>query len=289
MWDESKHPRDAIGRWTNGKGEADRKKEQEAEKLYNDDWENSEEHLKAMAKNQAKAKNMAKDAHLSGRYQDAYSRFLAEALKIFENYDLDMLRTIESTRSISGDKESPAGALGDRLLINKRTIGNYREFYAESVTNYHNNLAAAIKSAEENLRKAQSRKDSEESGYWEDVIKELEDGINYSRENVLYEQKELECIAAHEMGHIIADQYFGQVRPKLRKKSVMPNVARRKKQMVVDIYNQSLENGEIYMLSRYASTEPAEFFAEAFTMYHMGVEEELPPRIKDMMEEVLRL
>ena len=52
-------------------------------------------------------------------------------------------------------------------------------------------------------------------------------------------------------------------------------------------YKQSKANGDIHKLSRYALKEAPEFFAEAFTMCHME-RENLPPKIEEMMEKVLK-
>ena len=109
-------------------------------------------------------------------------------------------------------------------------------------------------------------------------VVDLTEDLKYSRHNVCYENREVESIVAHETGHIIAEQKFQQL--------TKPYQTGGKAEKVYKVFNQAKQTGDIYKISKYASTNVKEFFAECFTVYELG-EEELPDYIKEMIKEIL--
>lgn len=99
----------------------------------------------------------------------------------------------------------------------------------------------------------------------------------------------IKATVSHEYGHIVADQYFGQI----NKKYANPlfeyndnNKLYQKCKMVRDVYNKAWKTDDIIKLSAYASQDECEFFAEVFSKKYMG--EELPDYIDEMLERVLK-
>jgi SPP1 gp7 family putative phage head morphogenesis protein len=120
-----------------------------------------------------------------------------------------------------------------------------------------------------------------------DEITRLENELKFSRWAIFdsYDDK-VRVAVIHEYGHIIADQYFGQINGK----DANPNYAKDTKlrEMVKkwdDAFIKALQNGDIYNLSRYGRTDAHEFFAECFAAREMG--EKLPDYVESLMKEVL--
>lgn len=120
-----------------------------------------------------------------------------------------------------------------------------------------------------------------------DEITRLENELKFSRWAIFdsYDDK-VRVAVIHEYGHIIADQYFGQINGK----DANPNYTKdtRLREMVKkwdDAFIKSLQNGDIYNLSRYGRTNADEFFAECFAAREMG--EKLPDYVESLMKEVL--
>lgn len=90
-------------------------------------------------------------------------------------------------------------------------------------------------------------------------------------------------VITHEYAHKIADQYFGQLN-----KHAAPDTPENqdKRNLVDNVYNIAMSNGDVEKISYYAAREPAEFLAEAFTAKVMG--ETLPDYISDMIDEVMK-
>ena len=96
----------------------------------------------------------------------------------------------------------------------------------------------------------------------------------------------VEVTVIHEYGHIIADQYFGQINREIAN----PNY--KKDWNVIEMssrweraYLKARKTGDIYNLSQYGNTNVKEFFAECFTAREMN--EKLPDYIEELMKEVL--
>lgn len=80
----------------------------------------------------------------------------------------------------------------------------------------------------------------------------------------------------HEMAHL-TKCFFNKQNEKTGQKI---------EQAIEDLYNESIENGDIYKLTFYASTEPEEFWAEIFTIYYND-KDKLPQNILTKLEDII--
>jgi len=119
---------------------------------------------------------------------------------------------------------------------------------------------------------------------YDKVIKQLEERLKFDRwsESSGIDTKKT---IIHEYGHIIADQYFGQINNKLANPNCYSEEGIKLRKLVNEAYRKAKSTGDIYKISEYASSDDQEFFAETFAMYHLG--EELPEYIRDMVKGVL--
>ena len=123
-------------------------------------------------------------------------------------------------------------------------------------------------------------------------IKRLEEQKKYNCFSVSGSYSDLESIKAtisHEYGHVVADQYFGQVNQSRANKNFDffdSNECWQKCNDVADTYYKAIKNNDIYNISYYASTDRYEFFAECFAKKQMGGT--LPDYINEMLERVLK-
>ena len=118
-------------------------------------------------------------------------------------------------------------------------------------------------------------------------IKKLEEECKYSRWTVSSSHSVAGTIV-HEYGHILADQYFGQInhtRANGHFNFVRDNPLWLQDQYVTDVFNMAKKNGDIQNISMYAATDDGEFFAETFSMHIMG--EPLPDYIEEMVKKVI--
>lgn len=117
----------------------------------------------------------------------------------------------------------------------------------------------------------------------------LEYSLKFNRFGVDYEDLHIRAVITHEYGHIIADQYIGQINkwdanPKFDYNS--NNKLYQLNQKVEKTYRQAIKNNDIYNISKYAAKNSHEFFAETFAIYDIG-REKLPKYIVEMLEEVI--
>ena len=123
-------------------------------------------------------------------------------------------------------------------------------------------------------------------------IKRLEEQKKYNCFSISGSYSDLESIKAtisHEYGHVVADQYFGQVNQSRANKNFDffdSNECWQKCNYVADTYYKAIKNNDIYNISYYASTDRYEFFAECFAKKQMGGT--LPDYINEMLERVLK-
>ena len=136
-----------------------------------------------------------------------------------------------------------------------------------------------LKDWEKSLREYQLTGDMLKIDSVEDVINEIKENAKYIRHNVSYPGMEVRSVVTHEYGHELT-------KSSLWDSPIGPEDVV-KKQLVEDTLKKAIENGDIYKISMYSKSSPAEFFAESFTVQEMGVEP-LPTYIKDMIKEVLK-
>lgn len=115
----------------------------------------------------------------------------------------------------------------------------------------------------------------------------LQKKLMYTRWGVsdLYPDK-VAITVTHEYGHIIADQYFGQINGERANPSLSLNWSLNQvKKDWESVYMTACQNGDSFKVSKYGSTNSKEFFAECFAMRECG--EELPDYIESMMKGIL--
>lgn len=92
---------------------------------------------------------------------------------------------------------------------------------------------------------------------------------------------------AHEYGHIIADQYFGQINYGRADAILQGMDATTMANKVEGVFSQAKKTGDIYSLSKYGAHNSHEFFAESFCAYDRG--EKLPDYIEQMVKDVIAI
>ena len=120
-------------------------------------------------------------------------------------------------------------------------------------------------------------------------VERMEDSLKYKRWTVhqgIEDRKEaVKSVVSHEYGHIIADQYFGQISGVKANANWSSPEAVDFRRRWSEAFTKAKESGDIYNLSQYASTNSYEFFAESFAAREMG--EKLPDYVESLMKEVL--
>ena len=113
-----------------------------------------------------------------------------------------------------------------------------------------------------------------------------EEAVKFDRWTVAYENDGLSTSIYHELGHVVADQYFGMLNGKRflvdGKAKISPE---RGQEIIRQAYRECKSNGEIYKISKYGAENVHEFFAESFAMY-IAEEEELPSTVARMFKEL---
>lgn len=120
----------------------------------------------------------------------------------------------------------------------------------------------------------------------EKAIKQMQEEAKYTRWSV--GDGDVRATITHEYGHILADQYIGQINGARANPNFgygRDNPLSKACSKVRATYTKAKKQGDIFNISMYANTDEWEFFAETFTMYVKG--EKLPTYITDMLEEVL--
>lgn len=150
----------------------------------------------------------------------------------------------------------------------EKTLSEYNEL----IEKYSGERYKGIKEAEKYVKRLRT------------AVKELEEELKYDRWSVSSVYG-LEGTIIHEYGHVIADQYFGQINGKRANNNYFSEAVREQNEYVGGIFSKAKGNGDIYKISAYAATDKCEFFAETFAMYDKG--EKLPDYIKEMIEVIL--
>lgn len=171
-----------------------------------------------------------------------------------------------------------------RLTINGKSLGKVLD---DGLKNFGLNQKAD-REAVERLKDALNGKISKSfREHIERDIARLENNLKFKRwgVNETYENH-VKVVTIHEYGHILADQYFGQINDERANPNLKTNWSIRGMQTKwKDAYNKAKQTGDIYNLSQYGATNEREFFAESFAAYEMG--EKLPDYIESLLKEVL--
>lgn len=156
----------------------------------------------------------------------------------------------------------------------KPTIGKIEQT-AESLKAMYNKRLEEYKKAIEKYPTMKSQ--------YNKVIKQLEESLKYKRWTV--GDNEIKATITHEYGHIIADQYCGQISSIRANPKAFEKEAVDMRELISQTYEKAKKNGDIYNISQYGASDKYEFFAETFTAHHLG--EKLPNYIEDMLKGVL--
>lgn len=229
---------------------------------------------------------------------------------VYNNYkdsDIDKIKNVEvmNVTFDTLDELQSKYPLNNEIFVRNKTISN-----AAANGNYQ-----GININTSHFNKA-SRKALVGDDWIEDLNKQIEDlkqylgNMKYKQKPIengirrLEQQKKFKCYSisgsyadlesikatiAHEYGHVIADQYFGQINKFKANKNFDyfdSNECWQKCRDVASTYNEALRNNDIYDISYYASTDQYEFFAECFAKKQMGGI--LPDYINEMLERVLK-
>ena len=108
--------------------------------------------------------------------------------------------------------------------------------------------------------------------------------LKCSRFDVVDPTNPIGSTIAHEYGHVLADQYFGQINGAAACINAGSPACREARELVRETYRKAMENGDAYRLSEYSTTNEHEFLAESFASFWIG--EKQPDYIFDMVKAV---
>lgn len=193
---------------------------------------------------------------------------------IIKEYGLKKLH-LEKTKDLANGVMASANA--QIVNIGKRIIRNPNAAYRLCVEDYANNSTNKI-SEYERLYNESSGSEKEK---YKQALEQAKEKSKFSRHNAIYKGEEVKSVITHEMGHVIAGQTFGFV------DGLTYRARNEKQQKLVDCFNESKANGDIYKISAYGASDPNEFFAECFAVLKMG-KEKLPNNIEKKIKELLK-
>lgn len=258
-------------------------------------------------------KNESKDAKIKTNQSSKWKDFktMDEAKEyVYNNYkdsDIDKIRNVESINATFKqlDELQNQYPLNNEIFVRNKTMssaaaqGNYQGI---SINTAHFNKANRTALVDDDWIKDCDKQIEDLKQYLgnmkykqkpiEKGIKRLEEQRKYNCFSISGSYSDLESIKAtisHEYGHVVADQYFGQVNQSRANKNFDffdSNECWQKCNDVADTYYKAIKNNDIYNISYYASTDRYEFFAECFAKKQMGGT--LPDYINEMLERVLK-
>lgn len=203
-----------------------------------------------------------------------------EALTMLtENYPINQLKEISQIRR----GRAIMSANFQTLNINNKQLGKALDDKAETFSQIQEQTRNSIKSIKEHWEGKKMPVSIQNS------IKKMENSLKYERYGVdeTYESHadKMKAVVSHEYGHIIADQYFGQINRIRANPNYYEPEVRDIEHRWNEAFKKAKDNGDIYKLSQYSSTNADEFFAESFAARVMG--EKLPDYVEEIMKEVL--
>lgn len=220
--------------------------------------------------------HFADDVSYSGLSVKNANTINEELTRIFNEYDLRRLEEIKT-----GKGKAVMSANWRTLHINPRNLG-------KALDDSHINFLANQQYYKDSIALMESRwVGKKKPASIEKQIEKLKNKLLFTRFGVpeMYPNHIAVCVD-HEFGHVIADQYFGQINDSRVSPAYSLNWSYRAKSNKVDsVYLKAKQNGDIYLISEYGGTNSHEFFAECFAMRLNG--EKLPDYIEEMMEGVI--
>ena len=219
------------------------------------------------------ASRFAENVNYKGMSLETVNVINERLTELSEKYPINKLQNIEQKKG-----KYAMAANYNSLKINKQFLGKALNEDAER-------FRIRQKEAEENKK------------YWTDkfagkkmprdvqkMVDQYTKTLSFDRWGVLdsYDDK-IKAVTTHEYGHIIADQYFGQINETRVSEKAGEYYSYR--QRWDEIYKEAYKTGDIYKMSGYAGTHSHEYFAECFAAREYG--EELPGYVEEFMKEVL--
>jgi hypothetical protein len=199
-------------------------------------------------------------------------------MELTDKYPITKLKTIGIQR---GKAAMAANYQG--LYINSTVIGRDLMPEAERFKDMQEATKKSISSIYEHWQGKKMPSQIKKS------VERMEDSLKFKRwstgQGFESRKEAVKATVAHEYGHIIADQYFGQIcGARANANWSKPEVLEMQSKWR-GVYEKSKKNGDIYNLTQYGSKNVHEFFAESFAAREMG--EQLPDYVESLMKEVL--
>lgn len=112
---------------------------------------------------------------------------------------------------------------------------------------------------------------------FEKQIDKIKKDLKFSRYNVIYKEKEIETVLTHEYGHFLSMNLLDRSSGEYNHEKAL---------LIKNTYKEAKKKDDVYKISKYATENIDEFFADTFTIYEMG-QEKLPDYLEDMVKKVI--
>jgi vacuolar-type H+-ATPase subunit I/STV1 len=217
------------------------------------------------------ASRLATDVSYRGLTVDSANAINQTLTELTQLYPTKPLKELKTNNRL---KRAAARANFQQIEINPNA-------QKESTEEIRNILTERLKE----YKKARETASYKMQKQYDKAIKQIEESLRYERFSVSSDLGRQVTII-HEYGHVVADQYFGQINSMLANPNRYSEDGVKMNKLVQDAYNKAKNSDDKYKISEYALSDKEEFFAECFAMYHL--KQELPDYIEDMMKEVLK-
>ena len=224
------------------------------------------------------AKQFASSVDLSGaKNMDAVNSVNQTLTELSSAYPIKTLKSITANGRL---KRSNARSNGIKLELNTDYLNDPGppSDWKERIANYPEYIHKLQESIDSNAYPSSSRKTIKRR------IDQLKEEMKFERWSVSSAADDrISSTVKHEYGHILADQYFGQINGRMLCENYEGTVKIR--ELVNKTFARARTSGDIFRISMYANTNSHEFFAECFAAHCNG--EELPEYITKMLTEAL--
>jgi hypothetical protein len=112
---------------------------------------------------------------------------------------------------------------------------------------------------------------------FEKQIDKIKKDLKFSRYNVIYKEKEIETVLTHEYGHFLSMGILDRNSKEYNHEKAL---------LIKNTYKEAKKKNDIYKISKYATENIDEFFADTFTIYEMQ-QEKLPDYLENMIKKVI--
>lgn len=281
-----------------------------SDKMKYDDWYNKYVKDESNLQNEPKNAKIKEKSEPVSQWKDFKTMDEAKEY-VYTNYkdsDIDKIKNVESINTTfkTLDELQKQYPLNQEIFVRNKTLssaaanGNYQGININTAhfnkasrksllgNDWIESLNKQIEDLQQYLGNMKYKQKPIENG-----IKKLEEQKKFKCYSISGSYSDLESIKAtisHEYGHVIADQYFGQINKVKANQNFDyfdSNECWQKCMDVSKVYHEALRNNDIYNISYYASTDQYEFFAECFAKKQMGGT--LPDYINEMLERVLKV